>query len=160
MNRLILGKGIFRRDGWKTLDADPKMEPDIVATIPPLPSAVKATKWDDIEWIHGISSLYPWDAKQILADLYGVMRPGGRLTLEQPNFQKILERAHVAPVSEVIAWAFGNAEEYRNPLLMNRWGYTPETLAAALHQAGFRKIDVLPAIHHKPERDFRIEAFA
>ena len=150
MNRLMLGSGIFRREGWKTLDCNPAHHADFVAMIPPLPEAVKAIEWDEVEWIHGITSLYPWDAKIVLAELRKILRPGGgKLILEQPNFETARERQE---------WIFGDPS-HREPLIMNRWAYTPESLFEELQAAKFSKIEVLPAQHHVPERDFRVEAW-
>jgi hypothetical protein len=149
MNRLLLCAGIHRRQGWLRLDADPRCEPDFVASIPPLPTVVKLMHWDEIEWIHGVTSLYPWDAKTALAELYAVLVPGGKLVLEQPDFSTAIDRPE---------WLFGDPS-HRDPLIMNRWSYTPNSLSLLLLEAGFGRIDVLPAQHHMPARDFRIEAY-
>lgn len=147
-NRLLLCAGNMRRDGWKTLDAVDGA--DFIATIPPLPDAVKAEQWNEIEWIHGITSLYPWDAETVLKELRQVLAPGAKLILEQPDFRKALQR---------VEWLFGDPDS-RNPLHMNKWGWSPWTLSAAVHAAGFNNSRILPAIHHIPARDFRIEAYA
>lgn len=149
MNRLMLGSGIFKREGWKTLDCNPVHAADFVASIPPLPDDVKAVEWDEIEWIHGITSLYPWDAKAVLAEILAVLKPGGRLVLEQPDFIKARER---------VEWLFGDATLNLAPI-MNRWSYWPESLKIELRRTGFSGIEILPAQHHVPERDFRVEAW-
>lgn len=148
--RLIIGVGIHKREGWQTLDADPELHPDFVAAVPPFPAEVNAVWWDEIEWIHGIGTLYPWDAVQALKEIHALLASGGKLILEQPNFDIAKDR---------IEWVFGDAEQFRNPLLMNRWGYTPKTLSDLLAHVGFSRIHVLPAQHHVPARDFRIEAY-
>ena len=149
MNRLMIGPGTVRREGWQTLDANSKLEPHFVASIPPVPEAVSAIAWDEIEWIHGITSLYPWDAITALKELLGILRPGGKLVLEQPNFRQAVHR---------IEWLFGDPV-FKNPLIMNRWAYTPDGLAEILQSIGYTRIDLLAAIHHVPARDFRIEAY-
>lgn len=145
----MIGAGVHRRSGWKTLDADPKRGGDFLARIPPLPEAVKKIQWDEIEWIHGITSLYPWDAEQVLLEVIQVLVPDGKLVLEQPNY----ERARFQ-----VEHVFGDPT-LRNPLIMNRWAYTPESLTALLLQTGFSRVDVMTAEHHCPARDFRIEAY-
>lgn len=137
----------MRRDGWKTLDAKPWH--DFVATIPPLPAAVKKVEWDEIEWVYGISSMYLWDAEAVVADLFSVLKPGGKLVLEQPDFLKARERAE---------WVFGDASHH-DPLIMNRSGWTPDSLTHLLAENGFARVEVLPAQHHLPGRDFRVEAY-
>jgi len=148
MNLLMLGSGIIRRDGWKTLDANPRCAPDFLATIPPLPAEVKAIEWDEIEWIHGITSLYPWDAENILREIHSILHPRGRLILEQPDFNHAQARAE---------WLFGDPA-HREPFLMNRWTYTPQSLTDLLVKTGYAKNYILGAQHHVPARDFRIEA--
>jgi hypothetical protein len=149
MKRLLLMSGIHHPEGWTTLDANPANKPDIVATIPPLPPDVWLTKWDEIEWVHGITSLYPWDGERVLKELYwAVQRPDGVLVLEQCDYH----HAHWT-----IPHVFGDPE-HREPLHMNRWAYTPDSLTEAVKAAGFTRVEILPAQHHVPSRDFRLEA--
>lgn len=149
MNRLMLCAGPVRRTGWKTLDANPRHEPDYLASIPPLPSDVSGQLWDEIEWIHGIASFYPWEAKDLLGELAAVLSSGGKLILEQPDFRKASAREE---------WLFGDPA-FRNPLHMNRWAYSPDSLTALLMETGFVQVDILAARHHSPARDFRAEAY-
>jgi hypothetical protein len=149
-NRLMLCAGDVRREGWLTLDCDAVKGADFLAVIPPLPAPVKAVAWDEIEWIHGVGTLYPWEAAAFLIELREALVFGGRLTLEQPDFRHAIER---------VEWLFGD-RSICDPLIMNRWSYTPDSLADALRKAGYREIRVLPAQFHVAERDFRIEAIA
>ncbi len=150
VNRLIIGAGDQRREGWKTLDANPRRKPDIIATIPPLPLAVTMHNWAAIEWIHGITSLYPWDAQTVLGELRNVLTPDGKLILEQPDLSKAVAN---------VRWLFGDPD-LRDTWHMNRWAYTPETLVNLLYKSGFLRMVILPAKYHSPERDFRVEAYA
>lgn len=153
--RLMLCAGEQRREGWKTLDARESKGLDVLATIPPLPPEVTGEKWDEIEWIHGIEVLYYWQVEETLRQLRAALNPDGVLVLEQPDAQqgarKILED------DSFVWWMFGKSD-YCDPLNMNRWAYTPESLTRALRVAGFTRIEVLPAQHHSPVRDFRVEA--
>lgn len=148
-NRLMIFSGNVRREGWKTLDCNHTCGAHFKGVIPPLPMSVKAVEWDEIEWIHGITSVYPWVAAELLAELRKVIKPGGKLTLEQPDFLIAAQRPE---------WIFGDPQ-FQNPLHMNHWGYTPLSLSRALSAAGFSRVDMLPAQHHIPERDFRAEAY-
>lgn len=156
MNRLILCAGRVRRPGWKTLDADPDVGPDILAHVPPLPADVKQRQWDTIEWIHGVGTFDPWVAEVLLADLREVLAPDGILVLEQPDLREgavaVLENPNMA------WWLFGDPS-HRDPNMMNRWAYTPETLSNLLRKIGFSRVTVGPAQYHgRLKRDFRIEA--
>lgn len=158
MNRLMLCSGITRREGWVTLDSDPKFGADIVASIPPLPQEVKAKQWDEIELIHGITSFYPWDAEQLLCEIRGVLASGGKLVLEQPDAWWAA-KAIIDDGGDFVKWFFGDSS-LRNPEHMNKWAYTPEILEDTLHRAGFLDVHVRKAEYHNPRRDFRMEAYA
>lgn len=147
MNQLMIGAGGMRREGWKTLDCKPGA--DFVARIPPLPPEVLAIAWDEIEWIHGIGSLVPWEGMAVLEGCYQALRDGGRLVLEQPDFLR---------AGGMREWLFGDPS-LRDADHMNRWAYTPMELRDLLLRAGFSKVEVKPAQHHVPERDFRVEAW-
>ncbi len=142
----MLCAGGVRRSGWKTLDVKGG---DYTAMIPPLPSEVMNTPWDEVELIHGITSFYPWDAHLLLRDVWRCLREGGKLVLEQPDFTKAKEK---------VEWLFGDGALI-DPMHMNKWAYTPGTLVEALRNVGFKKdITIHPAQHHVPSRDFRLEA--
>lgn len=136
----------MRRTGWKTLDASRVYGADYIAAIPPLPEEVKAVQWEEIEWVHGITSLYPWQAREVLSEIKSILAPEGRLVLEQPDIR----------LCSTPQWIFGDPSS-TDPLHMNHWGYTPISLTWLLYATGFSRVSVLPAQHHFPERDFRIE---
>lgn len=148
-NRLSLFAGVHRKEGWHHLDM---AGGEFKATIPPFTDAVKATIWDEVEWIHGINVVYPWTARVILAELRAIMRPGGKLILEQPSFRKCLEAGSVA-------WFYGDPSR-PDPASMVKWCYTPSSLSELLAATGFRDVSIEPAEHHVPERDFRAVAYA
>src|SRR5665213_1677681 len=147
-NRLMLMAGQTRRPGWKTLDSRGGV--DFLCRIPPLPEAVRRDSWDEIELIHGIGQLYPWEAETLLRDIRDVLRPGALLVLEQPNFDIICG-------SKSEAWIYGDPKP-RDPLRMVKWGYSPYSLTRLLAFCGFTRIETQPAQHLVPARDFRIEA--
>ena len=122
---------------------------DFTAMIPPLPPGVKAMVWDEVEWIHGVTSFYPWVAERVLREIYEVLGPSGKLALEQPDLDKAKSR---------VEWLFGDPVP-RDTLHMNRWAYTPATLTQMLKEVGFSHVELLPAQFHYPDRDFRLEAY-
>jgi hypothetical protein len=150
MKRLLLMSGIHHPEGWTTLDANPANKPDILATIPPLPpnKVFQYAKWDHIEWIHGITSLYPWAAETVLKEICYSLSRRGLLVLEQPNYLMCTTN---------LQWVFGDPEPC-DPLHMNKWAYTPRQLKELVTFCGFTRVEILPAQHHNPARDFRLEA--
>jgi hypothetical protein len=164
---LSIGSRQKREDGWKSLDADPSMRPDYLAFIPPLPQVVLAQQWSIIEMVHVIEHFYPWDALEVLHQVHACLSPGGLLILEQPDitFAASVLLGLKAPIANTVPdqcdmWALYGDPRRQNPLYCHRWGYTPLSLCQTLVTAGFNAsgIRVLPAKHHVPERDFRIEA--
>ncbi len=147
MNRLSIMAGVTgHREGWKTLDCKPGA--DYVALVPPLPREVRSQQWDEIELIHGIGQLYPWDGEALLKEIRAILKPDGVLILEQPNF--------VIASSEP-EWTYGDPGP-RDPLHMVKWGYSPQSLCELLSFCGFTRQELKPAQYHVPARDFRIEA--
>lgn len=155
VNFLLLCAGPIKRAGWVTLDANPEFKPDILASIPPLPEAVTTLKWDTILWSHGVGSLYPWQAEEVLPQLRASLTENGVLVLEQPDARAAARRILDDPADTW--WMFGRSHRH-DALNMNHWAYTPETLADVLRKAGFTRIEALPAKGGLPERDFRMEA--
>lgn len=143
----------MRRPGYETLDANEANGPDYLASIPPLPEAVRAQRWQVVEWIHGITSVYPWDAVIVLEQVRECLAPDGVLVLEQPNALEAARYVYIGDVRHL----FGDPS-FRNPLHMNRWAYTPDTLTDLVLSVGFGDVRILPARSHVPARDFRIEA--
>ncbi len=146
-NRLSLFAGVHRKEGWHHLDKDGG---EFKATIPPFPDAVTAITWDEVEWIHGINVVYPWEARRILTGLHAIMRPGAILTLEQPDFRKLLDAGSVA-------WFYGDPAR-PDPASMVKWAYTHSALIELLKSTGFPDGRIEAAQHHVPERDFRAVA--
>lgn len=162
--KLLLCAGVHHPAGWKTHDATGG---DFQAVIPPLPPEIKAIEWDQIELIHGIEHFFPWQAKQLLAEIRQVLKPGGLLVLEQPDLE-VCVRNLLAPETVPapsfpgqfdIAGIYGDPTQTEgNPFMAHKWGWTPKTLIAAVLDAGFSKAEVMPAHYHVPWRDFRVEA--
>jgi SAM-dependent methyltransferase len=164
--KLLLCCGPTRPAGFVRLDSNPKHQPDILATIPPLPPAARGP-WDEIDLIHGIEHLWSWDARPLLRECYDVLRPGGVLVLEQPNIAVAarvllgLEPAPYGGVLESAMWPLYGDPAHKDEGYMHRWGYTPATLSALVREvATWSKVEVLPQRFHAyaKGRDFRIEA--
>lgn len=166
MKRLLIGAGADKRPGWVSLDANPAHAPDHVAVVPPLPAAVRDTSWDVIEADHFIGLVFRWAVVELIQEFYQALASTGMLVLEQPNIEYCarvllgLETPPAATADQFSYWGFYGDPTHRDPFHSYRWGYTPQTLSDVLVEGGFQRdrIAVLPALHHQPRRDFRIEA--
>jgi SAM-dependent methyltransferase len=166
MRRLHLLSGSEPLPGHVTLDGSPTYKPDYLALIPPLPAAVIQESWDEVALIHGIEHFHLWQAEDLLREIRSILKPGGRLILEQPNLLFVarvlcgLEKPLISVPGQCDIWAiYGDPREVEHsPLMLHRWGWTPETLGKALKEAGFGEVIETRAQFHLPGRDFRMEA--
>lgn len=134
---------------WFRVDQDPKCEPDLVATVHPLPNRLITMRpWDRVALIHGIEHFTPWDAASLLSEIRTILAPDSILILEQPDLLKCESNA---------AWIFGDPSS-KNPGMLHRWGYRPNDLSDLVLSCGFKRTVVKPALFHMPDRDFRLEA--
>ena len=160
MSRFMIGAGGQRRKGWKTVDANPRTKPDIVAELPPIPEECRDAA--AFELIHVLEHFYLWDARELLRGFFTALRPGGELVLELPNLMSAVETLAGTNGRRGDAWSmwvlYGDPRR-ENPLFGHRWGWTPETLSLELEQVGFRRIVQERPKFHVPDRDFRLVAF-
>ncbi|MEL0214826.1 MAG: hypothetical protein VW948_03490, partial [Burkholderiaceae bacterium] len=89
----------------------------------------------------------------------------GKLILECPNLISACEEflkdpeAGASPNKEGqrTMWVFYGDPRWRDPLMVHRWGYTPKSLAALLHNCGLTELKQEPAqFKLKEPRDMRI----
>jgi hypothetical protein len=146
--KLILLAGADRRAGFQTLDM--KGSHDFIATVPPLPEAVKAISWDRIELIHGITQFYPWDAEVLVREIFDALRSGGTAIFEQPNLIECLR-------SGAVEWLYGDPS-LKEPEHMVKWAYTGISLRSLMYKVGFKNVVIGRAQYHVPLRDFRLTA--
>ncbi len=154
MKKLLLCAGPrsapYGQSDWFRVDSDPRVEPDLICSVPPMPVKVRAmAPFDRIALIHGIEHFYPWDAFQLLVECRDMLAKDGILILEQPDLSKCNSKAE---------WIFGDPD-HCNPDMLHKWGYIPATLSEMLMGAGFKRTLVKPALFHDPARDFRIEGY-
>jgi SAM-dependent methyltransferase len=166
MRRLLLCCGPTRPAGFVRLDSNPKHEPDILASIPPLPAEARGP-WDEVDLIHGIEHFLPWEAAPLLRGIYDVLKSGGVLVLEQPNLEAAarvllgLDPPQYQGILESAMWPIYGDPAHEDTGYLHRWGYTPETLSALLRSAApWRGIHLAEQRFHRYAlgRDFRIEA--
>lgn len=157
--RLNLGCGANRWEGWRNVDAS---EGDICVDLREL--YFPPDYADAIAAIHVIEHFYAWEAADLLADWYRILKPGGKLILELPCMDKVIFYLHTcmqkqAPIHEAFSWfVFWGDPRRRDPMMCHRWGYTKEMMQQALIAAGFAQIEFQEPRYHFPMRDMRVEA--
>lgn len=149
--KLNVGCGKKALSGWVNLDAVDGPGVDVVAEITDLP--MQENSCQEVMAIHVLEHLYPWDADVALSEFMRVLAPGGRLVLELPDFRKCClniandVRHHKHPDLLGLFGMFGDPK-HRDPRMMHRWGYTPETLGTLLLSHGYSRVrQEVPQFH-------------
>lgn len=126
----------------------------------PLPLADDCA--DELHSYHFIEHVYRWEAPYLVAEFRRLLKPSGKLVLELPNIAAAAQNLLAGMNDQMAMWPLYGDPEHRDPYMCHRWGYTPETITALLHENGFELVNVLPPVTHgaKRKRDMRVEAWA
>ncbi len=120
---------------------------------------------DEILSVHVVEHFWRWEVADVLGEWLRVLRPGGRMVLECPNLAAACEAfladmdagSGPGPEGQRTMWVFYGDPRWRDPLMVHRWGYTPNSLAALMRDAGLVNIRQEPAQFKLREpRDMRI----
>lgn len=145
--RLNLGCGDKLLPGYVNVDvAASRLDkrPDVLCDLHSL-TPFTSDCAEEILAVHVIEHFWRWEVIDILKEWARVLKPGGKIILECPNLisacQEFLadpERAAGGgPEGQRSMWVFYGDPKWRDPLMVHRWGYTPQSLKAVLMEAGF-----------------------
>jgi predicted SAM-dependent methyltransferase len=148
--RLNLGCGAFPLEGFTSIDADPAVQPDVVATVPPLPYPDGAVA--EIYMGHLLEHFDYEDGQALLRECYRVLMPGGRLGVVVPDTRAIM-RLWLAGVGSRWEYPAGHwrcVDDLDEVCAMflystvqpshHQWSYDLGTLARALARAGLQPV--------------------
>lgn len=165
--KLNLGCGDKILEGYINVDisfARLGNRPNVICDLRNL-SVFKSDAIDEILSVHVIEHFWRWEVDDILREWIRVLKPGGILILECPNLisacQDFLSNPSAAVGTGVEGqksmWVFYGDPKWRDPLMVHRWGYTPESLGLLLMQLGLINVRQEPAqFKLKEPRDMRI----
>jgi SAM-dependent methyltransferase len=165
--KLNLGCGDKILPGYVNVDvaeARAGHKPDVLCDLRKL-EPFESNSVDEILSVHVVEHFWRWEVVDILAEWVRVLKPGGKMILECPNLisacQQFLANpdlhAGPGPEGQRSMWVFYGDPRWQDPLMVHRWGYTPNSLAAVMHQAGLRDLKQEPAQFKLREpRDMRI----
>lgn len=157
---LNLGSGKIKWPGWIGVDLNEKA--DVQADLKNLPFADEYA--DRIAAIHVIEHFYRWDVESVLKEWMRVLKPGGKLILELPCMDKVLDyivqcHQQKIPLSPTFSWfPLWGDPKYKDPAMCHKFGYTAGMMIEILKNVGFTNVKYSKATYHFPDRDMRITA--
>jgi SAM-dependent methyltransferase len=165
--KLNLGCGDKILPGYVNVDVAPSRaghKPDVLCDLHRL-EPFKDNSVDEILSVHVVEHFWRWEVVDVLREWRRVLKPQGRMILECPNLRSACEQFLADPgkgsgagaEGQRTMWVFYGDPAWRDPLMVHRWGYTPESLAAVMREAGLVNIRQEPAQFKLREpRDMRL----
>lgn len=120
---------------------------------------------DTIITVHVLEHFYAWEAPVALNEWKRVLKSGGKLILELPSMDKVLNYItycmnNKIEISASMGWfVFWGDPKYRNEHMVHKWGYTKQSLRELLEQLGFKDIEFEKPNYHFEMRDMRVVAY-
>lgn len=165
--KLNLGCGDKILEGYVNVDVAESRggkTPDVICDLRQL-SSFKNDTADEILSVHVVEHFWRWEVLDVLKEWVRVLKPGGKMIVECPNLlsaaEELLRNPEVASGSgkegQRSMWVFYGDPAWKDPLMIHRWGYTPQSLAVLMREAGLVNIRQEPAQFKLREpRDMRL----
>jgi len=143
--KLHVGCGRNKLTGWVNIDAVKACEPDIVHDImKPLPYADQSV--DEILAEDLLEHFDKYMRFVVFGEWARVLKVGGRLTVQVPNFKRILLKFFKFGYDNFVDYLFGEnmirSEVYIGHFGNHKWGYSPKTLQDFVKLFGIEPIEV------------------
>ncbi|WP_418643853.1 class I SAM-dependent methyltransferase [Stutzerimonas kunmingensis] len=147
----------FKSAQWHEvkLDVDPKVKPDIVASLTDM-SVVASASVDAVWSSHNIEHLEGFQVAGALGEIRRVLKPGGFALITLPDLQRIAELIaqgrgddvmYTSPAGPItpLDMLFGHQASLArgNHYMAHRTGFTAERLGTKLAEAGFGEVRVV-----------------
>ena len=150
--RLNLGCGKRLIDGFIGVDLK---DADVEADIRKLPYEDESV--DEIMAIHVCEHFYVHEIAKVLREWYRVLKPGGRLVIELPCLDKVLE--HFEKGSDLkftLIALYGNPKtHHEGEPSLHKWCWSRKQFMALLNSVGLKDIYEETPHYHQPSRDMR-----
>lgn len=140
--RLVIGAGERRVEGFTHHDVQDLPGIDICCDFWDLPKHVERESCDEIHMTHVLEHFPMKKTHEVLTTIRDMLKIGGKLYIEVPNFYWHAEQILINPFDkQIVEYAFGGQ--------LNEWdfhynGFTPDILALDLLEAGLAVTDLRP----------------
>lgn len=140
--KLVVGAENRRPPGYKYHDVQDLPGIDYVCEFFDLPKRVKKGSCEEIQMTHVLEHFPIKKVPEVLAILYDLLKKGGELYIEVPNFYwHALEILSDPTNRQIVEYAFGGQ---RNEWDYHYNGFTPNILHEDLTKAGFKIAELAP----------------
>ena len=165
--RLNLGCGDKILPGYVNVDVVESragMRPDVICDLHDLAPFSDASA-DEVLSVHVVEHFWRWEVRDILREWVRVLKPGGQMIIECPNLLSACRTFLENPAQfsredqngQRTMWVFYGDPGWKDPLMIHRWGYTPDSLKALLAEVGLAQVRQEPAQFKLREpRDMRV----
>ena len=152
--RLHLGAGKKYWPGWHNVDLEG--DQDTVCDITKLPFNNDSV--DEIQAIHVFEHLHRINAIDALNEWRRVLKPGGKLVLEMPCYDKIISMINSGEknLRMTMFGLFGDPNE-AGEFMGHQWCWSKDELEKQVKTCGF-DVDITDPKFHFVQRDMRCEA--
>lgn len=162
--KVQLGCGHKPWDGWINVDGPrAASHADLVADLREIP--LESGIADVVAAIHVFEHFYQWETGAVLAEWKRLLKPGGKLILELPSFDKVVDYLTVCKAKgkpawmQMAWWALWGDPRYKDPAMTHKWGYTEPLMRQTVEAAGFERVMIMEPRYHLKVRDMRVEAY-
>ena len=116
---------------------------------------------DEVLAVHVLEHFYVWEVEDVLTEWIRVLKPGGKLVIEVPCLDKIINafiKFDGAPPINLGMWGLYGDPGHKDEKMCHHWCYSESQLKALLDQVGLKDIKSEKAQFHVEIRDMRVEA--
>jgi predicted SAM-dependent methyltransferase len=114
---------------------------------------------EQIALVHVFEHLYVWEGREAIKRWYEILQPGGRLVIEVPCINKILDLfAKGERDPSLTYYGLYGEQTFGEKEMNHKWCYSYNQLKSVFREAGFKKenIIVTDPVYHKVIRDMRV----
>ncbi len=152
-------KGRYRSDEWTNFDIVPNERVDLVGSVLDIP--LPSNSVEEIHCVHLLEHLTRDKYPRALSEMHRVLKPGGALYVETPDFRGLVQKLHAAfdngDPESIHVWTTSTYGKNEREGMAHYWGFYEGLMRRALRQQGFIAVvrlsepDEMISTHYKQE---------